>query len=228
MHYHSLYKWLERQAKKVEVSTFSVYFVIGKCCIRYSNHFCTHTGFDISVVKTDNFYIVTIPKYQVPKIYSDVGDLKLFLEHFIFFFQIYNNPTNMTSVPEIEEANIIKNAKVDATVQKLLQKQVEKEKQEITEKEKKSIQSNVRSLGDLIKQNRELYVNPLVTDATAARMFVSFSGLSPIPKSLRTSIVAWAKAHPQYIPEVKAFCVYYGCRATERVAAWAEFKKLYV
>lgn len=222
MHYHSLYKWLERQAKKVDVSTFSVYFVIGKCCVRYSNHFCNHTGFDISIVKTDNFYIVTIPKYQVPKIYSDVGDLKLFLEHFIFFFQIYNNPSNLTSVPEIEEANAVKSAKVDATVQKLLQKQTEKE-----QKEKKVIQSNVQSLVDLINKNRELYVNPLVTESTAARMFVSFSGLSPIPKGLRTTIVAWAKAHPKYIPEVKAFCAYYGNRATERIVAWAEFQKLY-
>ena len=106
MHAHSLFKWLRDKSSSYECSEYSSYFQFGKIVIRYSNHLSKSSKYNLDIVKTDNFYIVHMSEYGLPKIYAKVADVKSFIDHYLFIYGIItqvNLESNKTRLPEIVE-----------------------------------------------------------------------------------------------------------------------------
>lgn len=108
MHYNSLFAWLKRQATQVNVSNQSSYFTIGKALIRYSDHYSRNSQCTIQIVRTDNFYIITLNEYGIPKVYTKVCDAKKFLEHYIFIYNCIHRSDIQEPIKEITQEKEIK------------------------------------------------------------------------------------------------------------------------
>ena len=106
MHAHSLFKWLRDKSSSYDCSEYSSYFQFGKIIIRYSNHLSKSSKYNLDIVKTDNFYIVHMAEYGLPKIYAKVADVKSFIDHYLFIYGIItqiNVESSKTRLPELVE-----------------------------------------------------------------------------------------------------------------------------
>ena len=106
MHAHSLFKWLRDKSLNYECSEYSGYFYFGKITIRYSNHLSKSSKYNLDIVKTDDFYIIHMSEYGLPKIYAKVSDVKSFIDHYLFIYGILTQSAieaNKTRLPEIVE-----------------------------------------------------------------------------------------------------------------------------
>lgn len=107
MHYHSVYRWLERNTNEVNISQQSVYFKIGEYIVRYSNHFSHSSKCNICIVETDDYYILTVEPAKIPQVYkkTERAKLKKLLLPVLNFWKM-STGTGKKQLPDIHEANM--------------------------------------------------------------------------------------------------------------------------
>ena len=79
-------KWLESHAKTTVVSNSvrSWYFDIKGCIVRYSDHVAETSKCNLSIVKTDDGYVLIGFPNKIAKTLTKPCDVKLFVESYIF------------------------------------------------------------------------------------------------------------------------------------------------